>query len=156
MAVRDTLQLAASRDEATVRLRSALGRLNRSLRLTHADRDLSASQREVLAAVYRHGRPIRLSELAAAEGLNATMLSRIIAKLDAARLTVRRADDDDARVVLVDVTDQGRALHEQMRSERTDALRDALDRITPKQQRQIVEALPALEALVEAMRRRPS
>lgn len=154
MATRDTLEVASSRNEATDRLRSALGRLNRSLRLTHVDRNLSLSQREVLAAISRHGGPIRLAELATAEGLNATMLSRIVAKLEAARLTTRSTAADDARVVLVDVTDAGRALHEQMRSERTDALRDALDQVTPKQQRQIVEALPALEALVDALRRR--
>ena len=44
-------------------LRVALGRLNRSLRLTHVQEDLPPSQREVLMAIARAG-TLRLSDLA--------------------------------------------------------------------------------------------
>lgn len=154
MTDRDTTELATSRDEATDRLRTALGRLNRYLRLTHVDRDVSSSQRDVLAAIYRNKGPLRLSELAAAEGLNPTMVSRLVTQLEAARLVTRSADSTDARVVHLVLTEQGRALHEKMKSERTDALRDALERLTPSEQRQLVESLPALEAMAEALRSR--
>lgn len=139
--------------EVTDRLRSAIGRLGRYLRLTHVDNDLTPSQREVLSAINRGG-PQRLSELAAAEGINPTMLSRIVAKLEAAHLAVRTSDAVDARVVHVAPTAQGRATFETMRSERTDALRDALARLTPRQRRSLEEALPALESIVETLKGR--
>jgi DNA-binding HxlR family transcriptional regulator len=55
------------------------------------DSSLSPSQREVLSTIVRRG-PLRLSELAAEEGLNPTMLSRIVTNLEAAKLVARRPD----------------------------------------------------------------
>ena len=87
-------------------LRVVLGRLNRSLRLTHTEKDLSSSQREVLMAIARAG-TLRLSDLAREEGLNPTMLSRIIAKLEAAGMVTRTCDPQDARVIHLTATPQG-------------------------------------------------
>ena len=66
--------------EVVYHLRSAIGRLGRYLRLTHADGRLTPSQREVLGLLVRRG-PRRLSLLAAEEGLNLTMASRIVSTL---------------------------------------------------------------------------
>jgi DNA-binding MarR family transcriptional regulator len=135
------------------RLRTAVGRLGRYLRLTHVDSDLTPSQREVLSAIARGG-ALRLSELAAGEGINPTMLSRIVAKLEAAGLATRTPDATDARVVHVAPTSQGRALHDEMRHERTDALRHALAGLTPAERRALEDAMPALEAVVGALKER--
>ena len=51
-------------------------------------------------------------------------------------------------------TEKGRALHEEMRNERTDALFYALGKLPADQRRVIIEALPALETLVESLRTR--
>ena len=48
----------------------------------------------------------------------------------------------------------GRALHEEMRNERTDALFYALGQLSVDQRKLILEALPALEMLVESLRNR--
>jgi DNA-binding MarR family transcriptional regulator len=125
--------------------------MNRSLRLTHVDGNLSPSQREVLFTITRRG-PLRLSELAATEGLNPTMVSRIVSHLEAAKLVVRTSDGDDARVVHLEATAAGRALWEEMRNERTDALLFALERLTKDQRDDLIGALPALESLVETLR----
>jgi len=139
--------------EAAERLRKIVGRLGRTLRLTHADGSLPPSQREVLATIVRIG-PLRLSELAAEEGINPTMLSRILGHLENAGLVARRPDEADARVVHLSATATGRALHEEMRNERTDALFDALGQLSVDQRKVIFEALPALEILVESLRNR--
>jgi DNA-binding MarR family transcriptional regulator len=139
--------------EAAERLRMIVGRLGRTLRLTHADGSLPPSQREVLATIVRIG-PLRLSELAAEEGINPTMLSRILGHLENAGLVARRPDEADARVVHLSATATGRALHEEMRNERTDALFDALGQLSVDQRKVIFEALPALEILVESLRNR--
>jgi DNA-binding MarR family transcriptional regulator len=77
-----------SETQLAEQLRVAFGRLNRSLRLTHIDTDLPPSQREVLMAVARVP-SIRLSELSQEEGINPTMLSRIVAKLEGSGLVTR-------------------------------------------------------------------
>jgi DNA-binding MarR family transcriptional regulator len=95
---------------------------------------------------------MRLSELAAAEGLNPTMLSRIVSHLEAAKLVTRSPDNADARVMHLQSTDAGRALWQEIKNERADALRFALDRLPKEQRQELIGALPALEALVEALR----
>ena len=139
--------------EAAERLRRVVGRLGRALRLTHVDGSLSPGQREVLATIVRRG-PLRLSELAAEEGLNPTTLSRILSHLTSARLITRRQDEVDARVVHLAATESGLALQEEMRNERTDALLFALGKLTADQRRVVIEALPVLELLEDSLRKR--
>ncbi len=139
--------------EVADRLRAAVARLSRSLRLTHADGNLSPSQREVLFTITRRG-PLRLSELAASEGLNPTMVSRIVSHLENAQLVTRSADGTDARVVHLESTKAGRALCQEMRNERTDALLFALENLDARQRRELTDVLPTLEALVETLRSR--
>lgn len=139
--------------EAAERLRRAVGRLGRALRLSHVNRSLSPSQREVLSTIARRG-PVRLSEVAAEEGLNPTMLSRIVTKLEAAKLVTRTSDGADARVVHLAVTEAGQALWDEMRNERTDALLFALNTLSADQRRIVLDAIPVIESLEETLRNR--
>jgi DNA-binding MarR family transcriptional regulator len=139
--------------EAADRLRAAVTRLSRTLRLTHVDGNLSPSQREVLFTITRRG-PMRLSELAANEGLNPTMVSRIVSHLENAKLVTRSSDATDARVIHIEATDAGRALCQEMRNERTDALLSALEQLTAAQRADLANLLPTLEALVHTLRGR--
>lgn len=100
--------------------------------------------------VVRRG-PLRVTQIANLEGINPTMLSRIVAKLEEARLVTRRADESDGRVVHVAATDEGAALYETIRRQRSDALADALNQLSPDQRRTLSESLSALEALVETL-----
>jgi DNA-binding MarR family transcriptional regulator len=133
--------------DAAERLRAVVGRLGRSLRLTHVDGNLSPSQREVLSTIVRSG-PIRLSDVASDEGLNPTMVSRIVAHLEAAKLVTRLLDGVDARVVHLEPTDAGRALSQEIRNERTDALLYAIGQLSKEQQVELIRVLPLLESLV--------
>jgi DNA-binding MarR family transcriptional regulator len=133
--------------------RVAFGRLNRTLRLTHVDTDLPPSQREVLMAIARVT-SIRLSELSQEEGINPTMLSRIVAKLEASGLVVRTPDAEDARIMHVAVTEAGEALRDTIRSERTDALHYALRHLSNEERRALAEATPVLEKIVVTLRER--
>ncbi len=88
-------------------------------------------------AAERRG-PIRLSDLAAFAGLNPTMLSRLIAKLEGAELIRRLADEADRRVCRVEATGKGRRLLERIRSERDDALSRLLVDLGPDERRSLV------------------
>lgn len=105
----------------------------------------------MLLTVVRTG-PLRLSELAASEGINPTMLSRVISDLVEAGLLERVSDRGDRRAAWVEATTAGRRLSERMRRERTDALSVALRALSDVDQRRIETALPALEALAEKVK----
>jgi DNA-binding MarR family transcriptional regulator len=121
------------------------------LRQTRAGAELSPTQYQVLATIVRTG-PVRLSDLAADEGLNPTMLSRIAGKLEAAGLVIRTSDASDGRVAHLAVADPGRQLVERVRAERTDALSRALGSLSDRDRRTLMVALPVLETLAEALR----
>ena len=138
-------------------MRTAIGRLSRRLRSTAAarDADLAPTAVSLLLSVVRNG-PIRLSELADTEGLNPTMLSRVVGALVQDGLLRRSSDVGDRRAAWVEASAAGRKLAERMRRERTAAVDAALERLTDAEQRRIEQALPALEALAEALKgRRP-
>jgi DNA-binding MarR family transcriptional regulator len=137
-------------DEELVRLRVALARISRALdRQTRGDQ-LTRTQLSVLATVARRG-PIRISEVAEVEGVNPTMLSRIVAKLEAAGLLGRTADPSDGRAAHVEITPAGAELHARLRDERTELLAGRLGALPAGQADRLREALPALEALAESL-----
>ena len=139
--------------ETTPRLRAVIGRLSRRLRPTAAAvaAGLTPTRSSVLLHVARAGR-IRLSELSDAEGINPTMMSRVIADLTQEGLVTRAIDPSDRRAALVEATARGRKLAERIRRERTDHLNLALDGLDEHERSQIEAALPALERLAERLK----
>jgi DNA-binding MarR family transcriptional regulator len=150
--------LASALDvDTAARLRAAIGRLSRRLRPTAAGiaAGLTPTRISILLSVVRQG-PVRLSELAEAEGINPTMLSRVVSDFVHAGLLERVSDQGDRRAAWVEATGAGRRLAERMRRERTDALNIALEALPEADRRSIETALPALEGLAEQLRaRRP-
>jgi DNA-binding MarR family transcriptional regulator len=137
-------------EESSARLRAVIGRLSRRLRPTVAGSGLTASQISVLFTTVRLG-PIGLSELAAIEGLNPTMLSRITAQLCDSGLIRREADPSDRRQAFVAATAAGRRLRERIHRERTRALSAHVEQLDEHQRQALWEALPVLEELAEKL-----
>jgi DNA-binding MarR family transcriptional regulator len=133
-------------------LRAVIGRLSRRLRPTKAavSAGLTPTRITVLLAVTRRG-PLRLSEVAASEGINPTMLSRVTADLVEAGLLERASDEGDRRAAWVKATAAGRRLFERIRRERTDAVSVALEALSDHDRQLIERALPALEQLAEQL-----
>ncbi len=132
------------------RLRVAIARLSRRLRPTEAAGLLTATEVDVLVAAERRG-PIRLSDLASFAGLNPTMLSRLIPKLERAGLIRRLPDETDRRVCRVEATLAGSALLSRIRSERNDVLSNKLSELAPLERESLAVALPVLEELAEKL-----
>ena len=133
-----------------------IGRLSRRLRPTTAaaSAGLTPTRVSVLLHVVREGQ-VRLSELAETEGINPTMLSRVVADLSEAGLMERVSDPSDRRAAWAKATAAGRRLAERMRRERTDALNLALESLSAGERASLERALPALESLAEALKSRP-
>ena len=141
--------------DTAARLRASIGKLSRRLRPTAAGAaaGLTPTRISVLFTIARLG-PIRLSELAEEEGLNPTMLSRVIADFAESGLLTRVSDPDDRRAAVVQITAAGRKLCERMRAERTDVLEIALASLEPKDRRAVEQALPVLERLAHGLKGR--
>lgn len=141
-----------SETDVAARLRVTFGRLARRLRPTAAggSAELTPTRATVLLDIVRRG-PLALSDVARADGINPTMLSRVIAHLVERGLVERRSDERDRRSAWVAPTPDGRRLARQMRRERTEAVEQALARLEPHQQRIVEAALPALERLAEEL-----
>ncbi len=135
-----------SPEEMPTRLRAVIGRLSRHLRPTVAGFDLTPSQVSVLLTVDRHG-PLRLTDLAAIESINPTMLSRITGRLTERNLIRRTPDAVDRRAARVESTPAGRRMRRRITRERTAALERHLRELGPDDQAALLAALPALERL---------
>jgi DNA-binding MarR family transcriptional regulator len=138
---------------SAARLRIAISRLSRRLRPTTAAGALTTTEVDVLVAAERQG-PIRMSDLASFAGLNPTMLSRLIPRLEDAGLIRRLADALDRRVSRVEATAKGNRLLERIRSERNDALSRRLAQLESTDREALALALPVLEALAERLAER--
>jgi DNA-binding MarR family transcriptional regulator len=139
--------------ETATRLRAVIGRLSRRLRPTPAAvaAGLTPTRTSVLQTVVREGR-IGLSDLAAAEGINPTQLSRTIAQLIETGLVERSTDRGDRRAAWVKPTPAGKRLVERIRHERTDALNLALEGLPADERERILAALDGLEQLAERLK----
>ncbi|HVC40641.1 MAG TPA: MarR family transcriptional regulator [Candidatus Saccharimonadales bacterium] len=137
-------------ETSAARLRIAVARLSRRLRPTAAAGSLTPTEVDVLVAIDRRG-PLRLSDLAGFAGLNPTMLSRLIPKLEAAGLMRRLASAADRRVCRVEINAKGRRLLERIRSERNDALSRLLRELNAADRSALARAVPVLEALADRM-----
>ncbi len=141
--------------ETVERLRVALAILSRSLRQTAAGAGLTPTELSVLATVARSG-PLRISDLADAERINPTMLSRITGRLCDAGLIRRETDASDRRAARLEPTTAGRALQRRIRAERRASLREHLAELADAEVEAILHSLPALEALAELIREAPT
>jgi DNA-binding MarR family transcriptional regulator len=147
--------VVTSEIDTAARLRTVIGRLSRRLRATRAAREagLTPTAIAVLLSVVRSG-PTRLSELAEAEAINPTMLSRVVAGMVDDGLLERVSDAEDRRAAWVATTAAGRKLAQRMRGERTSAVNRALEALSEDQRQRLEQALPALESLAEALKGR--
>jgi DNA-binding MarR family transcriptional regulator len=86
--------------------------------------DLSASAAFVLNRVCREG-PIRLTALAAKEGVSQPSMTQLIQRLERLNLVTRLPDPDDGRAALIGITEPGQTLldgRKRLRRERLTAL----------------------------------
>lgn len=130
------------------RLRVAVLRLSRRLR-KHDLAGLTPSQLSTLSSVGKCG-PVRLGDLAAAERIAPSTLTRLVNVLEERGYLSRESAPGDARAFLVTVTDSGRVVLERIRAEATNLLTDILTTMPTDQLAALEAALPALEHLADA------
>jgi len=140
--------------DEVVALRTVIGRLWRQIRLS-AGGELTSSQSSALSRLDVDG-PMRLTALAAAEGLAASTASRIVASLEALGYVERLADATDRRASVLTVTTSGSGVLDERRSRAADALAEALSELDTEDRRALRDATPALEHIVQLLVERAS
>ncbi len=90
--------------------------------------------------------------LAAREGVTQPAMTQLISRLEESGLVRREASQEDGRVVLVVITDEGRAMLERRRSVRTARLAGIIAQLSPEHHAALADALPALDALASVPR----
>jgi DNA-binding MarR family transcriptional regulator len=141
--------------DVTARLRGVINKLSRQFNASATGEGLTPSQASALGLIAWRG-PLSLAELADIEGLNPTMVSRIVGRLDEAGLARRVQNPQDLRSGLVEITEAGTAMHERIKTERGKVVAECLGRLPEADRGAIVAALPALEALAGALRSVPA
>ncbi|HEV8223063.1 MAG TPA: MarR family winged helix-turn-helix transcriptional regulator [Streptosporangiaceae bacterium] len=139
-------------DDGVTRLRRVIARLARQLNISATGEGLTPSQASVLALVVARG-PVSLGELAALEGLNPTMLSRVVGKLQSMELIRRIPDPADLRSASVESTASGQRMDQRVKAQRAAVVSRCLELLDEEQQTAIAAALPALEALAGELQR---
>ena len=132
------------------RLRAAVLRLSRRLRTIEVGSSLTPAEFSALATIVRSGQ-IRPSVLAQAEGLNPTMLSRMLARMTSTGVVTRGVDPRDRRAVVLRPTPEGRRRHQELRDTRARLLEAALEQLPAASRQAVLEALPGLEALADLL-----
>ena len=130
------------------RLRVAIARVSRSLR-RHELAGLTPTQLSALATVDRAG-PLRLGDLAAAEKIAPSTLTRMVTVLEDRGYVQRAAVPGDARASTLVITPAGHAILERIRQDTATQLADSLRALSPAQIAALAAALPALEQLAGA------
>jgi len=129
------------------RLRVAIARMSRSLR-RHELAGLTPTQLSALSTVDKAG-PLRLGDLAAAEKIAPSTLTRLVTVLEDRGYVRRGPVPGDARASMLAVTDEGHAILERMRQESNIMLAGSLRTLSPDQLEALTAALPALEKLAD-------
>jgi len=112
---------------------------------------LSLTSALALSRLNREG-PIRLTTLAAAEGIAQPSMTQLIQRLERQGLATRINDPEDGRVALVNITNAGRALMDDRRRDRRDRLAELLKALSPEDEAALTlathVALPIIRRLV--------
>jgi DNA-binding MarR family transcriptional regulator len=112
---------------------------------------LSMTAAATLADIERFG-PQRLTLLAAREGVTQPAMTQLISRLEEPGLVRREPSQDDGRVVLVAITEEGRATLARRRAARRERLSSIIAQLSPDHRTALTIALPALDALASIPR----
>ena len=114
--------------------------------------DLSAPAAFAMNRILREG-PIRLTALAAKEGVSQPSMTQLIQRLERLGLATRFADPNDGRAVLIGITVKGQALLDDRKRLRRERLTVLMETLTAEEGSALwlsaEAALPVLRRLVE-------
>ena len=137
-----------SPDLDVAQLSNALERVVTMVRRMLPSQPMSLTSVSVLRSLELSG-PTRLTELASTQGVTQPGMTQLITRLERDGYVQRGGSHQDARVVLVSLTDAGQEFLDQRRKLRAAHLSDLLDRLPADHRAEILAAIPALDLLAD-------
>lgn len=135
-------------------LLSVVARLNR-LATQRVTLEIPGAQARLLSTI-EDLNEARISELAAVDHCSQPTMTTQVRRLEDAGLTTRATDPNDARAVLVRITDKGVDTLARVRQDRAAAIDPELDRLSADERRTLAEAVAVLRRfLAETAPARP-
>ena len=136
--------------EVAAALRIAIHRLVKLLRReTHAESQLSLTERSVMGSLYAHGE-LAPSALAVLEKVTTQSMSQIINHLFGLELIRKTPSGEDKRMVLLSLTERGKRYVEDARDRKQEWLAQALHRkVSSAEKDLLMEALKILTRIIE-------
>ncbi|WP_091602516.1 MarR family winged helix-turn-helix transcriptional regulator [Arthrobacter koreensis] len=128
-------------------LRPMLPRLYHLSRRRIPGWDLTTSQSSAMSTLVDRG-PLRMSELAALEGVQLPSATSVVNGLVKLGLVERRADPADRRAVVIDLTPKGRRQVDELVDRRNHSFALLLDRLDEQDRRLLEDAVPAVARLL--------
>lgn len=132
--------------ELAARLRQAVTRMNRRLRVTSLG-EISPAQASMLAAIEMLEAPT-LGELAAAEQIQPPSVTRLVKGLQESGLIVQKTDSNDRRSTRVAISPQGKRALSEIRDRKTQFLNSKLSALSAKELEKAEEMVVLLERLL--------
>ncbi|GAA4601903.1 MarR family transcriptional regulator [Actinoallomurus liliacearum] len=138
--------------EIAAALRLSVGRIARKMRQAKGSvGGLALSEISTLARLDREG-PSSPSALAAVEGVRPQAMAATLAALEERGLVDRSPDESDGRRAVMTITEAGRGLVADRRSESIRRLAAVIDaEFTPTERRALLPVLPLLDRLAERL-----
>ncbi len=129
-------------------LRFAIQKIARRIRANAASEEVTEGQRSVLFALNGAG-PLSLRELSEHEGVTPPSMNRTVNALVEAGLVTRTTSQDDARMVKLDLSNEGRTFVDETRRQRDAWFTRQLAALNEEQRRILELAAPVLKELAE-------
>lgn len=136
---------------AAAAIRLAVARIARRLRQAHRVGDVTLSEVSVISRLSRDGAdsPGSLAEL---ERVRPQAMASTLAALEERGLVTRRPDSSDGRRAVIEVTEAGRKVLIDRRSESVQRLTEVLDEeFTPAERQRLLAVVPLLDRLAERL-----
>jgi DNA-binding MarR family transcriptional regulator len=141
---------AGVRPDQVAALQEAALRLIRRIR-KHSEIELTLSKMSALSTLQRIG-AMRVGDLARREQISKSSATRLIAKLEEMGYLARDIDPSDGRSFQVTITARGHELLAESRRRANEYLAGEIERLSEEDRTALLEALPALQALVAPRR----
>jgi DNA-binding MarR family transcriptional regulator len=109
--------------------------------------DLSFGQYKVMALIHAHG-AISVGKLGRLVGSAQSTTSEMVARLTKSNLVAKVRGPYDGRVVMVELTDQGRQLMRRRRKIVRDAYQSLFDKLTVEDRRKFVDAIRVVNSIL--------
>ncbi|WNG80165.1 MarR family transcriptional regulator [Mycobacterium sp. ITM-2016-00316] len=128
-------------------LLAVVARINR-LANQRIELPLPFAQARLLSTIEDQGQT-RISDLAALDHCSQPTMTTQVRRLEDAGLVQRAEDPDDARAVLIGITEEGRQILSRVRADRSAAINPYLEHLDKAERAALVDAIRVLRGLLD-------